>query len=198
MPYEDLIDRDTIAVWSGAHVFTAELGVEAPPDATSDFGVGWVHLGEISDDGIAVGGDPAFNTLGGFNTLVPARYIPTGHEMTVGFQLLQWTRDSIEFANGGGTWTDVAASVGPPAVAEHVLFEPPEVVDRPNYRQLALHLEDATGVLRRFIPKGLVTTGGGFSTAKADGSPMACTFSIVQPSGSPPWYDRLTLTAVEA
>ena len=192
MPPTNAIDGDEIRAWGGAVVYAAPFGTAMPVDHVEALTTAWVHLGELTEDGIGFTSDPTFNSVMGYNSMTPYRRIPTGEEISVEVSLLQWNSENHKIVNGGGTITQVAAAVGPPAVTAHVKYEPPTISARvANFKAVLLHLSDGTGTLRRCIPKALVTSGGGFTTAKGDGSPIAVTFSILQPDVGSAWYDLI-------
>ena len=89
-------------------VYTAPAGTAAPTDIETP-GTPWLKLGLVSEDG-ATWTPPEEETedIKAWQSPYPVRIVTTSLTSSVQFALMEWDRDTLPFALGGGTFTDDA------------------------------------------------------------------------------------------
>lgn len=86
---------DAIVVGQFGHVLYAPIGTAAPVDATTAFGVGWVDLGTISEDGLEVASNEDTSDIKQWGGGVVRKLI-TSSELTFKFICLESTTGAVE------------------------------------------------------------------------------------------------------
>lgn len=138
-----------VIVGAYGDVYTAPVGTAQPDDIDAP-AAPWVKLGLISEDG-ATWTPPEEETeeIKAWQSLYPVRVVTTGLSTSVQFALMEWDRDTIPFALGGGTFTDDVTSgtttYHPPAAGESTSMA------------LFIKVLDTPIKLGLYYPKGRVT-----------------------------------------
>lgn len=123
-------------------LFMAVLGSAEPADhlaAVFDTNP-WTRIG-YTQEGSTQNYAPSFEDVEVAEELDPLNSVPTGRQISVSFGMAENTAGHYKLAMNGGTLTVVAASVGPPAIAAHVTFEPPDLGTE-TYTMLGFRAED--------------------------------------------------------
>lgn len=142
-------------VGSNGDVYTAPAGTPIPTDIETPASP-WVKLGMVSEDGVSwTPPEEETEEIKIWQSAYPARVITTGLTSSMSFALDGWDRETVPFAMGGGSFTDV---VGPPATT---VFTPPAAgagVSRAIYIKV-LDGDPATGgiVMGLYFAKGRVS-----------------------------------------
>ena len=149
-------------------VYTAPAGTAAPTDLDTP-PAPWVKLGLVSEDG-ATWTLPTEETsdIGSWQTQFPVRRVTTSMDTSVAFALMEWDRDTIPFAVGGGTFTDGL---------EVVTFHPPKAGEAES-KAIFIYVKDGTIEFGIYYPQGRVTDRGEANFRKDEAALLNLTFSI--------------------
>ena len=158
-------------VGSYGDVYTAPAGTPAPADLDAP-ATPWVKLGLISEDG-ATWTPPTEETtdIGAWQSPYPVRIVTTSLTTSIQFALMEWDRDTLPFALGGGDFTD-------DAVGGNTTFHPP-AAGAAQERALFLKVLDDPITVGLYYPKGRVTERGETTFTKDEAALLDVTFGIV-------------------
>lgn len=107
-------------VGGNGDVYTAPVGTPIPANISTP-SAPWIKLGMVSEDGVSwTPPEEETEEIKIWQSAYPARVITTGLTSSMSFALDGWDRNTVPFAMGGGSFTDVT---GPPAT---VVFSPPQ------------------------------------------------------------------------
>src|SRR3954466_7348475 len=167
-------------VGANGNVYTAALGT-ALPDAWGDLAAApWTKLGLVSEDGVTWT-PPAEETedIGAWQTPFPVRIITTSLTTTCAFGLLQWDRETIPYALGGGTFEDVTPGgltvYHPPAPGESV------------ERALFIEILDTPFHMGIYYAKGRITERDDVVFQNSDAAVLQATFALLGQEGVDPY-----------
>lgn len=169
-------------------VYSAVENTVAPTDI-DDPGPAWTKLGLISEDG-ATWTPPEEETseIKAWQSAYPVRIVTTGLSTSVQFQLMEWDRDTLPFALGGGTFTDD----GPLTT-----FHPP-AAGASMSRALFMKVLDSPVKMGLYYPKGRITERGEAVFKTDEAALLDCTFGIEGQIGVEPYnlvFDTATFPA---
>jgi hypothetical protein len=123
-------------------VLVADVGATEPADASAEFGVDWVEVGYITEEGPRFSFGKARNPVTSWQSFPEAiRNLKAAASTTVSFDLQQWNTENIVLALGGGEFVSDGAGL-------HT-FTPPDASVN-NEKALAIEGED-DGIVYRFI-----------------------------------------------
>jgi hypothetical protein len=134
-------------------VYTAPVNTAIPAFPTDLVPVAapWVKLGMISEDGASwTPPEEETEEIKIWQSPYPARVVTTGLTSSLTFALDGWDRETVPFALGGGTFTDVA---GPPATT---IYHPPGPGESVS-KAIFLIVLDGEVKLGLYFAKGRVT-----------------------------------------
>jgi hypothetical protein len=158
-------------------VYTAPAGTAAPTDVTTP-GTPWVKLGLISEDG-ATWTLPTEETtdIMSWQSQYPVRRVTTSMDTSVNFALMEWDRETLPFALGGGTFTDGATVV---------TFHPPGA-GQAESKAIYVYVRDGTIEFGIYMEQGRVTDRGESNFKPDEAALLDITFSIEvsDPSADP-------------
>jgi len=160
-------DRPIVGAYGD--VYTAPVGT-APPTDPNNVAVPWIKLGLISEDG-AAWTPPAEETtdIKSWQSMYPVRIVTTGLTTSVKFSLMEWDRDTVPFAMGGGYFEDTATST---------IFHPPAAGEAAE-RALFIKVLDDPVAMGIYYPKGRVSSREDTSFKKDEAALLGVTFAIV-------------------
>lgn len=129
-------------------IYTAPVGTPQPTNIDTP-GSPWTKLGLVSADG-ATWTPPAEETtdIGAWQSKYPIRTITTALTTSLAFALMEWDRDTIPFALGGGEFTDDAGGT--------VTYHPPAPGESES-RALFIKVLDTPIKMGIYYPKGRIT-----------------------------------------
>jgi hypothetical protein len=105
-------------VGGNGDIYTAPVGTPIPTDIEAP-AAPWVKLGMVSEDGVSwTPPEEDTDEIKIWQSAYPARVITTGLTSSMSFALDGWDRNTVPFAMGGGTFTDVGTDT--------VVFSPPQ------------------------------------------------------------------------
>lgn len=168
-----------IVVGGNGRILVAEVGTAAPADITEAASASWVELGYVSDEGVTFTVGKEIEDVNAWQSFFPIRKLMTAMTGDLAYELIQWNRDTVPFAFGGGEVTE------PSAGSYH--YEPPEpgVLDE---RAMAVEFVDGLFIFRIFVPRGLVSEDVETAINKAPNSVLPINFSALGDEGVKPWY----------
>lgn len=166
-------------------VYTAAAGT-APPTDLDTPGVGWTKLGLISEDGASWTLPTEESTdIKAWQSPFPIRKVTTSMDTSVSFALMEWDRDTIPFALGGGSFTDGV---------NIVTYSPPKPGESES-RAIFLYVKDGGISFGIYYPKGRVTDRGETSFKPDEAALLDITFSVEVNDTSADPYQLLFTTA---
>lgn len=102
---------EEVRVGADGQVYVAPAGTTEPATLTATLnGAFSTALGYISEDGIVQEDGKTITRIGAMQSFYPVRNIVTAKDLTLAFTLMQYNRDTVLLAFGGGTWTDMGSS----------------------------------------------------------------------------------------
>lgn len=110
----------------------------------------------------------------------PARKIVDQRTFKLVFDLLQWSKDTVKLAFGGGAITTTSG-------AGHFQYAPPDPSTL-DTRALAIEWTDGSVHYRLIVPKGLVEDNVQSMLSRNEAAPLPIGFGVVGQAGVSPWY----------
>ncbi len=91
-------DPTQIVVAGTGTISIAPFGTALPADTTTHatLDAAFVDLGFTTDDGVTISDAMAVDDINAWQSLYPVRRVITGYSGTIGFDLLQWSKDIFE------------------------------------------------------------------------------------------------------
>jgi hypothetical protein len=168
--------------------YTAAENTPAPTSIDTP-GAAWTRLGLISEDG-ATWTPPAEETaeIKAWQSAYPVRTVTTRLSTSVQFQLMEWDRDTLPFALGGGTFTDDG---------DLVTFHPPAAGEAAS-KALFVKVLDAPVKMGIYYAKGRVTERGDATFKTDEAALLDVTFAVEGQIGTEPYnlvFDAATFPA---
>jgi hypothetical protein len=91
-------------VGANGDIYVAAEGTAIPGDWTDLDSAPWTKIGLISEDGLGVEPKTTIQGIKAWQSLYDVRRIKTKIEATMKFAIMEWTKENIIFAFGGGSW----------------------------------------------------------------------------------------------
>lgn len=180
-------DSTRITVPQMARVYLAPVGTEAPADPVVAPDAAWVDVGLFTPDSLSWATDPNFEEVSSHQSNFPTRRWQTSDNATVEVDLQEWSADNFKAVFGGGTITEVPADPGPPAVAAHYKFVPPEVGGR-TQTACMVEIIDGSKHYRLLIPRCEQNEGAEISLEKTSESTLPLRLAIIGSDVGDPWW----------
>lgn len=171
------LDPTQVRVAPSGAIYVAPKGTAAPADATAALAAPWTHLGFATDDGVTLGRSMDTETVNGWQSSAPLRYIVTGTSVTVQFALLQFNKDTIPTYFGLPT----SAIVDTAGVYKMII-----PADAPiDERAWIVESVDGTVHTRYVMLRGMITETDDLPLKRTEASVLAMTVSaMAAPDGS--------------
>lgn len=154
-------------------VYSAPVGTPPPADMTEydTPPAPWVKLGLISEDG-ATWTPPSEETtdIKAWQSPYPIRIVTTSLTTSVSFGLMEWDRDTIPFALGGGEFVDNTA-------LDLVTYKPPGPGESES-KALLLKVLDSPIKLALYYPKGRISEREDTTFKPDEAALLSVTFGI--------------------
>lgn len=171
------VDSDNILVGAAGTVRVAPVGTAVPTGLASYSGT-WVDLGYLGEDGVSFDPTMDVNEIMAWQDFYPVRRNVTSRGLDITLPLLEWKKDTIPFAFGGG---EVTTDTG-----IHTYTPPdPEDIDE---RALSIEWSDGTRDYRWHIARVMVSSLPSFSVQRTDPATLEITCSVMGVSGATPWH----------
>lgn len=106
------LDTDEILVGANGSIHVAPVGSTMPTTADATLTTPWVHLGYASEDGVRWRDSMSVNDRMGWQSFYPLRKIVESRSNTIGFDLVQWNKNTLGLALGGPTVTEPVSASG--------------------------------------------------------------------------------------
>ena len=185
-------DSDQIKVASSGGIFVASFSAapKLPTDLTAALDAAFVELGYAGDDGVTFNKSEEVEDVNVWQKQTPARRITTSRDFSAATPLVQWNRDTVSAAFGGGAWTEPTAGV--------YRFDPPDDMDPLAEWVVVIEGKDGERTDRWVIKRCNVT--GEVETQYVRNAPslLPVTFSALTPDGKDkPWYYLTNDAAME-
>ncbi|GAA4908040.1 hypothetical protein [Streptomonospora salina] len=150
----------------------------AKPQVTAEVPADLTKLGLVSEDGVTFGNSRDTTNIPVWQSFYPARRLTTEVENTMAFALATWSRDSVRFAFGGGTWSGDATA--------GFTYTPPEPGHEAEYAVLMRWLDgDFTGQL--WFPRSTLSENEDLTIKKDEAALLGVTVAVLGQVGMPPW-----------
>jgi hypothetical protein len=158
-------------------VWAAPAGTPPPADPNT-LPAPWIKLGLVSEDG-ATWTPPAEETtdIGSWENPYPVRIVTTKLTTSIQFALMQWDRNTIPFAMGGGTFEDTVTSV---------IFHPPKAGESIE-RALFVQVLDEPVAMGIYYAKGRISNRADAVFKKDQAALLSLTFAIVGDTNLEPY-----------
>lgn len=166
-----------LVIGANGSIFTAPLLTATPTDIGDPLDEDFVELGYATDDGVKWTTGRTIVDIPAWQSFYALRKIVTEVEATLAFALMQWSRDTITFALGGGT---VTGTVG----AYQYTPPDPSVIDE---RMLAVEWQDGDNNFRLIYTRGLVTENVETDVTRAAAAVLPVTFAALGSAGVDPY-----------
>lgn len=175
--------KDTTGVVVGANgtPWVAPKGTTAPIDPVIAPAAAWIDLGYLTDDGTKVTKNRQIVGIPAWQSFYDLRKIVQSEKLGFAFSVLQWGKDQIKLAFGGGTVTTVT---GPPL---HYKYQPPApgLVDE---RAFMLDWVDGTYAFRLIVPRVMVTEAVESTVGRKDAAKLPIGIEVLGTDGVDAWY----------
>lgn len=147
-----MLDSENVRVALTGAVYSAPKGTTAPTNSTTNWAVGWVDLGYVSEDGITESYSDDNTTIKAWQGGATVRSMITSSEATFAFTLLETKGAVLERYHKGASVTGNGAT---PTGA--VLNVSSATADE---RAWGFDVVDGTNHIRIVVPRGEVTERG--------------------------------------
>lgn len=177
-------DADHIIVGQYGEVWKAPVGTAAPVDtdtAMATVNAAWKELGFISEEGVTF-----TPTLQGFSVPAwqaegrPVRRGVASREESLSFTMLEWNKQTLPLAFGGGEFTEIGTS-------DVFKFAPPTGAEEDEYA-FVVHFEDGGDAYRLVIPRAAVTDLAEFQLVRTEATGLDVTLGVINTGTTDPWY----------
>lgn len=175
-----MLSSESIRIFGNGSVWVAPDGTAMPASLNAPLNAAFKDLGFATEDGVKFTDTKDLGVVRVWQSRYPAKRFINNRDAMIEFTLVEWEREQIILAFGGGTITE--------PVSDQFRYTPPaaEFID---YRAMVLKLQDDEGYNWQIgIPRGLVTsntTSGFVSTGPAL---LPITFGLVASGDSDPWF----------
>jgi hypothetical protein len=158
-------------VWFGPTGTTKPVVTAPVPDTLT-------KLGLISEEGVTFGNSRDTTTIPVWQSFYPARRLTTEVENTMAFAMATWSRESVQFAFAGGTWSGDAET--------GFSFVPPEPGHEAEYCVLMRWYDgDFAGQL--WFPRATVNENEDITFRRDEAALLGVTVGVLGQAGVPPW-----------
>lgn len=148
-------DADKIVIAGGGTVYaspTSGVTITAPTEIDSSVDTDLKEFGYVSPDGLRFHEEKDTSDIRAWQAAYPVRRLVTARRFVVSFDLMEWKRETISAAFGGGTWTETTANT-------KFRFDPPDADDLYEMSFL-IDFNDGTRDFRLWIPRSIVVDFG--------------------------------------
>lgn len=161
------------------HIYVASVGATAPTTSSSAMPAGWTEIGYTTKKGVDFNYAIKYNPIEAWQSLTPLRYVPTGLEFTLDFELEQWSSSTLPFFFGTGA----AAPVTNPNESGGLTYG---VSNNPTVDERALVVEfnDGAQNYRAYVPRGIATTRAKANISRQNEVMLPITFGALAVDGN--------------
>lgn len=171
---------ETIVAGTG-QVYVAPVGTTLPTTAEAAVDSSFVGLGFHTEDGVSMNKTLEIVEFRAWQSRHPIRRERETEDFQLTFVLQQWNEQTLPFALGGGTVTQVTAG--------HYKYTPPGDDDQLDERSLICDVIDGDRIARFVIPRGTVSEGVESTFQRSEMAGLPVTFKALEPAtGGDPWH----------
>lgn len=168
------LDPTQVRVAPSGAIYAAPAGTAAPADSVAALAAPWTHLGYATDDGVTLARSMETETITGWQSSAPLRYIVTGTSMSVAFSLLQFNKTTLPLYFGLPT-SSITESGD--------IFKLKIPADLPiDERAWCIETVDGIVNTRYVILRGMITETDDLPLRRSEGSVLAMTVSAMAAS----------------
>lgn len=164
-------DADEIIVAPFGHVYVAPVGTAQPSTIASSLNAAWIDLGYLSENGISGTFGVETTDIRAWQAETPVRRIITSRTGEISFELMEWSKDSVELAFGGGTWTEDAGDL------MHYVF--PTADNSISEKALLFDVEDGLTHLMFCFERCTLSGGGSFQFVRGAAAVLPVTLGLL-------------------
>jgi len=163
-------DPEQIVIAANGGVAIAPVGTTLPTTAGDALDAAFADLGYISDAGVIVGNKIDSTGLPAWQSLADVRRIITKAEFTAKFDLLQWNKNTLPLAFGGGLFTDHGNGEW-----EYALPAPGEQTDL----AMVIDAQDGNNNYRIVLPRVTLSDLGDINFLRSDAAKLPITIAAL-------------------
>ncbi|MGK5631219.1 phage tail protein [Streptomyces sp. URMC 123] len=174
-------NANEIRVAGTGRILVAKANTAGPTDMTANWSGDWVDLGYTTTDGIKFNKKDKIDPVDTWQSVSPARFIYSDRDLTVKFQLLQLSKETLPFFMGG----DPVETVGTGA-ATHFKYN---LASNPKKDERALGIEFSDGAeatYRFVIKRGQVTETEELALTRTGAVKLGVTFTALAQNDTEP------------
>lgn len=171
-----------VLIGANGNIYAAPVGTTAPADFSIAYSASWLELGYADEDGLNFSQGRDFEDINAWQEFDPVRMIVTGRNVSMSFNLLQWNKNTLPLAMGGGTI--VTSGTGGTLKYQFT----PAAAGTIDERAFSVSWVDGTRNFRLFIPRGIVTDEVSFALNKASAAALTLSVRALGVSGSSGYY----------
>jgi hypothetical protein len=165
------LDPTQVRVAPSGAIYVAPAGTTAPTGPSSALAAPWIHLGFATDDGVTLARSMDTETVNGWQSSAPLRYIVTGTSLTLQFGLLQFNHATVPLYFGLPT-SAIVDTAG--------VFTMKIPADLPiEERAWCIETIDGTVHTRYVVLRGMVTETDDLPLKRTEQSVLAMTVSAM-------------------
>ena len=176
------IHGDEVRVGVPGNLYAAPKGTTPPADTTTAWGVGWVDLGFLSEDGFTMTPAIESDDLMVWQSYAAVRKLLTSRTLELKFTLMQLDNETVLLAFGGGAFTTTGTDYKYTAPTGGTVDE----------RTFGLEVRDGTLKYRFHFPRGMVTDIGDIPIVKTDAIKFELTAAIFAVDDVTPLFSFVT------
>lgn len=157
----------------------APKGTAGPTDVSTDWPTGWVALGYTNEDGLTMSRSAETENIPVWQSISPVKYALTSVQLTQGYTLMQWNRDTVDLYFGGTTITQPDSTNFPDLYRM-------DIPSAPSLDERAFGYEwhfDADIIYRMVVSRGFVQETDDVSLTRSSGAGLPMTV-VSQPSSN--------------
>jgi hypothetical protein len=176
-------DSQQIKVAAAGGLYIAQYDDEPtlPTDLDTALDAAFKEVGYASDDGVTFTKSESVEDINVWQKQTPARKIVTGRDFSAVASLVQFTRENVEVAFGGGEWTSPKSGV--------YRFDPPKDYDPLTDWVAVIETKDGERVDRWVIERCNITGDVETHAVRNAAMLLPITLSALTPDGKDrPWY----------
>jgi hypothetical protein len=173
------LDPKEIIIAGNHRIHVAPEGTPLPSSISDPLDIAFVDLGYTTEAGAKFSDNKVTGQVLPSQSFYSVRDFVTSREAMIDFIMLQWNRDTVQLAFGGGTWTE-------PNV-DHFRYHPP-APETLAVNAIVLDGTDGTRHFRIAAGRGFVTSNTVVTFARTGPGELPITLKILAPAeGGDPW-----------
>lgn len=170
-----------VAAKGGLYIARAADEPTLPDDLTTALDEAFTNVGYFGDEGATATKTEEIEEVTAWQSQTAVRKIVVKRDFSIAGTLLQWNRDNVSLAFGGGTWTEPSSGV--------YRFDPPADYDALTDWVGVLETRDGDRIDRWVVESGNITGDIETQAVRNAAMTLPITLSALTPDGKDrPWY----------